>query len=50
MSLNFFQDRIHRLGQTRPVQVFRYVAAGSLEQRLLLLQASLFFFSSYGFR
>jgi len=30
--------RAHRLGQTRPVHVYRLVAAGSIEERLLALQ------------
>lgn len=31
-------DRVHRLGQTRPVRVVRYVAGDSIEERLLALQ------------
>jgi SNF2 family DNA or RNA helicase len=31
-------DRVHRLGQTRPVHVFRFVCAASVEERLLQLQ------------
>ena len=31
--------RAHRIGQTRPVLVYRLVAAGSIEERLLALQA-----------
>ena len=31
--------RAHRIGQTRPVTVYRLVAAGSIEERLLALQA-----------
>jgi hypothetical protein len=31
-------DRVHRLGQTRPVEVLRYVARGTIEERLLELQ------------
>jgi len=31
-------DRVHRLGQTRPVHVFRFVCADSVEERLLQLQ------------
>ena len=30
--------RAHRIGQTRPVSVYRLVAAGSIEERLLALQ------------
>jgi SNF2 family DNA or RNA helicase len=30
--------RAHRIGQTRPVLVYRLVAAGSIEERLLALQ------------
>ena len=32
-------DRVHRLGQRHPVDVYRYVAEGSIEERMLLLQA-----------
>ena len=31
--------RAHRIGQTRPVTVYRLVVAGSIEERLLALQA-----------
>ncbi|GFR51518.1 hypothetical protein Agub_g13934, partial [Astrephomene gubernaculifera] len=31
-------DRVHRLGQTRDVEVYRYVAADTIEERMLLLQ------------
>ncbi|KXZ51801.1 hypothetical protein GPECTOR_11g243 [Gonium pectorale] len=31
-------DRVHRMGQTRDVEVFRYVAADTIEERMLLLQ------------
>jgi len=31
-------DRVHRLGQTRPVTVVRYVVEATLEERLLTLQ------------
>ncbi|WIA37137.1 hypothetical protein OEZ86_014100 [Tetradesmus obliquus] len=31
-------DRVHRLGQTRAVQVWRYVALGTIEERMLELQ------------
>ncbi|CBQ68225.1 related to RAD5-DNA helicase [Sporisorium reilianum SRZ2] len=31
-------DRIHRLGQTRPVSVFRYLVKDSIENRILLIQ------------
>jgi SNF2 family DNA or RNA helicase len=30
--------RAHRIGQQRPVSVYRLVAAGSIEERLLMLQ------------
>ena len=33
-------DRAHRIGQTRPVLVHRLVAAGTVEERVLALQAS----------
>ncbi|WFD05971.1 Putative ATPase [Malassezia vespertilionis] len=29
------QDRVHRIGQTKPVLVFRLVAAGTIEQKML---------------
>lgn len=29
------QDRVHRIGQTRPVVVYRFVTAGSIEKRVL---------------
>ncbi|KAK4532867.1 hypothetical protein CCYA_CCYA14G3724 [Cyanidiococcus yangmingshanensis] len=31
-------DRIHRMGQTRPVQIRRYIVRNSVEERMLLLQ------------
>jgi SNF2 family DNA or RNA helicase len=31
-------DRVHRLGQTRPVFVTRFVIEGSIEERILELQ------------
>jgi hypothetical protein len=31
-------DRVHRLGQTRPVSVARFVAAGTIEERMTELQ------------
>ena len=33
-------DRVHRLGQTRPVRVVRFVAERSIEERILQLQAA----------
>jgi SNF2 family DNA or RNA helicase len=33
-------DRAHRIGQTRPVLVHRLVAADTVEERVLALQAS----------
>jgi SNF2 family DNA or RNA helicase len=32
------QDRVHRLGQVRPVSVWRYVAIDTIEERMLELQ------------
>jgi len=32
------QDRIHRLGQYKPIHVTRFVIAGSIEERILKLQ------------
>eukprot|EP00741_Cyanophora_paradoxa_P012598 tig00020614_g12173.t1 len=32
-------DRVHRVGQTRPVTVKRFIIRGSIEERILLLQA-----------
>ena len=32
------QDRIHRLGQYKPIHVTRYVIAGTIEERILKLQ------------
>ena len=32
------QDRIHRLGQYRPIHVTRLVIAGTIEERILKLQ------------
>ena len=32
------QDRVHRLGQHRAVQVFRYVCEDTIEERMLALQ------------
>ena len=31
-------DRSHRIGQTKKVFAYRYVAAGTIEERILLLQ------------
>ena len=31
-------DRIHRIGQTRPVTIHRFVMKGSLEERIVALQ------------
>lgn len=31
-------DRVHRLGQTRPVHVTRFVVKGTIEERILELQ------------
>ena len=33
-------DRTHRIGQTRPVFVYRLVAADTVEERILALQDS----------
>ena len=33
-------DRLHRLGQTKPVYIHRYVAAHPAEERVLRLQRS----------
>lgn len=33
------QDRVHRLGQPRDVHVYRYVQRGTIEERMLQLQA-----------
>lgn len=32
-------DRAHRIGQTQPVHVYKLVVAGSIEERMLALQA-----------
>lgn len=32
------QDRIHRLGQYKPIHVTRFVIAGTIEERILKLQ------------
>ena len=31
-------ERVHRIGQQRPVDVWRYVATDSIEERMLVLQ------------
>ena len=36
------QDRIHRLGQYKPIHVTRFVIAGSIEERILKLQVKQF--------
>jgi hypothetical protein len=33
-------DRVHRIGQTRPVRVLRFIMKDSLEERMLILQES----------
>lgn len=33
-------DRIHRLGQTRPVRIMRFVADGTIDEPMLALQES----------
>jgi SNF2 family DNA or RNA helicase len=33
-------DRAHRIGQTRPVTVYRLIARGTVEERILQLHAS----------
>jgi SWI/SNF-related matrix-associated actin-dependent regulator of chromatin subfamily A3 len=33
-------DRVHRIGQTRPVRVLRFIMKDSLEERMLALQES----------
>lgn len=32
------QDRIHRLGQFRPIRVTRFIIGGTIEERILKLQ------------
>ena len=32
------QDRIHRLGQYKPISVTRFIVAGTIEERILKLQ------------
>ena len=32
------QDRIHRLGQFKPIHVTRFIIAGTIEERILKLQ------------
>lgn len=32
------QDRIHRLGQYKPISVTRFIIAGTIEERILKLQ------------
>lgn len=32
------KDRVHRLGQRRAVEVFRYVCQGTIEERMLAMQ------------
>jgi DNA repair protein RAD16 len=32
------QDRIHRLGQYKPIRTTRFVIAGTIEERILKLQ------------
>ena len=35
-----FQHRAHRIGQTRPVTVYKLVLAGSVEEQILALHGS----------
>lgn len=35
------QDRIHRLGQFKPIHVTRFVIGGTIEERILKLQVQL---------
>jgi len=35
-------DRIHRIGQTRPVEIYRIVVPGTVEDRILALQEKVF--------
>lgn len=35
------QDRIHRLGQYKPIHVTRFVIAGTIEERILKLQVTI---------
>lgn len=37
-------DRVHRIGQTKPVKVIRYVCRGTVEERILEIQVQLFVF------
>lgn len=33
-----FQDRIHRLGQFKPIKVVRFIIKGTIEERIVKLQ------------
>jgi len=44
------QDRIHRLGQFKPIHVTRFIIGGTIEERILKLQVRLSCIAAWSYR